>query len=69
MSIPFPASHTRRQRRIRAVYGALATPRRDISRKPAGVARRFMLAEWAALAVFALMAAGIIALRAWAAVS
>ena len=69
MSIPFPASHTRRQQRIRAVYGALATPRRPASPRLASVARRFMLAEWAALAVFALMAAGIIALRAWAAVS
>lgn len=69
MSIPFPASHTRRQQRIRAVYGAIATPRRPTSPRLARMARRFMLAEWAALALFALMAAGIIALRAWSAVS
>lgn len=69
MTIPFPASHTRRQQRIRAVYGALATPRRSPSPRLASVARRFMLAEWAALALFAMMAAGIIALRAWVAVN
>lgn len=69
MSIPFPASHTRRQQRIRAVYGALATPRRPASPRRASIARRFLLAEWAALALFAGIAAGIIAVRAWAAVS
>ncbi|WP_291824519.1 hypothetical protein [Bosea sp. (in: a-proteobacteria)] len=69
MTIPFPTSHTRRQQRIRAVYGALPAPRRPASPRLAGVARRFMLAEWAALALFAGIAAGIIALRAWAAVS
>ncbi len=69
MTIPFPTSHTRRQQRIRAVYGALATPRHPASPQRAGFARRFLLAEWAALALFAGMAAGIIALRAWAAVS
>ncbi|MCZ8043503.1 MAG: hypothetical protein O9330_13565 [Beijerinckiaceae bacterium] len=69
MTIPFPTSHTRRQQRIRAVYGALATPRRPASPRLAGAARRFLLAEWAALALFTGMAAGIIALRAWAAVN
>jgi hypothetical protein len=69
MSIPFPASHTRRQQRIRVVYGALATPRRPALPQRASIARRFLLAEWAALALFAGIAAGIIALRAWAAVS
>lgn len=69
MTISFPTSHTRRQQRIRAVYGALATPRRPASPQRAGIARCFLLAEWTALAFFALMAGGIIALRAWAAVS
>ena len=69
MTISFPTSQTRRQQRIRAVYGALATPRRPASPQRAGIARRFLLAEWTALAFFALMAGGIIALRAWAAVS
>ena len=69
MTIPFPTSQTRRQQRIRAVYGALATPRRPASPQRAGIARCVLLAEWTALAFFALMAGGIIALRAWAAVS
>lgn len=68
MTISFPTSHTRRQQRIRAVYGALATPRRPASPQRAGIARRFLLAEWTALVLFAGIAAGIIALRAWTAV-
>ncbi|MDP3257105.1 MAG: hypothetical protein Q8S58_01395 [Bosea sp. (in: a-proteobacteria)] len=69
MTMSLPDLHSRRRQRIRAVYGALAGPSRPASPQPTGVAHRFMLAEWAALAVFALMAAGIIALRAWAALS
>lgn len=69
MTMTLPASHSRRQQRIRAVYGALAAPRRPASSRFAALARRFMLAEWAAFAVLALIAAAIIALRAWVAVN
>lgn len=78
MNMHTPAAQTRQMRRARAVYGALRTGQpkspRDKSvrakstRASAQPTRGFMLAETAALAAFAIAAAGIIALRAWFAV-
>ncbi|CAN5304122.1 hypothetical protein BH10PSE8_BH10PSE8_06770 [soil metagenome] len=73
MNMHILAAQTRQMRRARAVYGALRTgqpksPRVKSSRASAQPTRGFMLAETAALAAFAIAAAGIIALRAWFAI-
>jgi hypothetical protein len=83
MNMHILAAQTRQMRRARAVYGALRTgqpksprvksvraksSRAKSSRASAQPTRGFMLAETAALAAFAIAAAGIIALRAWFAI-
>lgn len=68
MNMHIPAAQTRQMRRARAVHGALRTRPSKSPRASAQPERRFMVAETAALAAFAIAAAGIIALRAWFAV-
>ncbi len=68
MNIHIPAAQTRERRRARAVYGALPSGRSRSASSSARAMRGFMLAEMATLAVLAIGAAGIIALRAWFAI-
>ncbi len=68
MNMHTPAAYTRQMRRARAVYGALRTERRTDGLASAPSKGVTMLPELAALAAFAIAAAGIIALRAWLAV-
>lgn len=68
MNMHTPAAHTRQMRRARAVYGALRTGRPNDVLGSARSKGGTLLPEMVALAVFAMAAAGIIALRAWLAV-
>ncbi len=68
MNMHTPAAHTRQMRRARAVHAALRTGRASDAAGSARSKGGTILPELAALTVFAMAAAGIIALRAWLAV-